>query len=274
MAFSVAGGNSTTQAEPLKIAAQTWSTRAFGSPEVQIDLIKSAGIGHVETFGSLGEDAQAVRAMLDASGIKAISTHVGLDDLRDEATRNSAIARQRVLGNSTIVMPWIPPEQRPTDADGWAALGVELNGIAETLKGEGFRLAYHNHDFDLVSYDGRTRLEILLDAAEGAVEVELDVGWVAAAGLDPVELLEKLSGQVILIHAKDLARSDNPGPTAGGQDVFGFNFAAVGDGIIDWDSLVPAAREAGAEWFIIEHDFPPDAAMVLSRGQKLLSGYT
>lgn len=263
------GGTATAATMEPPIAVQTWTTRDFGTPAQQLELIKNSGVNYVETFGSLGSDATEVKALLDAAGLQAISAHEGIDRLRNELS--DVIARQKTLGNSTIVMPWLPPDQRPTDAAGWAALGTELGAIATQLAAEGMTLGYHNHDFDLVKFGDKTALEILSDAAGPDLKIEVDVGWAAAAGVDPVDLLTKLSGRLFAIHAKDLADTTNPGPTAGGSAAFGFDFAAVGEGTIDWDSVIPAALSGGAEWFIIEHDFPPDAGQVISMGADYLS---
>ena len=34
--------------------------------------------------------------------------------------------------------------------------------------------------------------------------------------------------------------------------------ADVGTGTLDWDAILPAAKAAGVEWFVVEHDFPSD----------------
>ncbi|WP_299845215.1 sugar phosphate isomerase/epimerase [uncultured Jannaschia sp.] len=271
--LAVAGANTAAAATVgPQIAAQTYSLRAFGTLEEQMRIIKDAGVDYVEAYGGLGAASDA-RAVLDAAGLTAISDHVGLADLRADAANGlaSVIARQRTLGNDTVVMPYLVPDDRPADAAGWAALGRELGGYADRLAEEGLTFGYHNHDFDLVAVDGSTGYEIAIAAGGPNLKAQVDVGWAERAGVDPTALLQRLNGKVISIHAKDLADPADPGPTAGGREAFGFDFAAVGEGLVDWDSVLPAALDAGAEWFIIEHDFPPDPFEVISTGQTYLA---
>jgi sugar phosphate isomerase/epimerase len=105
------------------------------------------------------------------------------------------------------------------------------------VRGKGMRLAYHNHDFELVDFDGRTGLELLFAAAGPDLQTELDLAWVARAGLDPAVMLGKFRGHVFAVHAKDNA------PKGQAEDEGGF--AAVGQGVLDWNAILPAAAAAG-----------------------------
>ena len=252
-----------------QIAVQLWTTRNSGTPAEQLALIKAAGVNYVETFGNFGGTGAEAKILLDSFGMAAISAHTDLGSLRSDI--GAVIARQQAMGNSTIVLPYIAPADRPADEAGWAALGTELGGYAATMAAAGMTFGYHNHDFDLVQFNGRTAVEIMLEAAGPLLKTQVDIGWVAAAGLDPLDYLAAVTGQVISIHAKDVADPADPGPTAGGMAAFGFDFAAVGDGVIDWAAVLPAAGAAGAGWFIIEHDFPPDAFLVVSRSNAYLT---
>jgi sugar phosphate isomerase/epimerase len=124
------------------------------------------------------------------------------------------------------------------------------------------RLAYHNHDFELVDFDGRTGLELLFAAAGPDLQTELDLAWVARAGLDPAVMLGKFRGHVFAVHAKDNA------PKGQAEDEGGF--AAVGQGVLDWNAILPAAAAAGVQWYIIEHDQPRDPAKVIQTGADYL----
>jgi sugar phosphate isomerase/epimerase len=44
----------------------------------------------------------------------------------------------------------------------------------------------------------------------------------------------------------------------------------VGDGVLPWDQLLPAARAAGAEWYIIEQDHPQDPLADVERSLRNL----
>ena len=45
----------------------------------------------------------------------------------------------------------------------------------------------------------------------------------------------------------------------------------VGHGILDWSALLPAAKAAGGEWYIVEHDLPKDAFAMARRSYEFLA---
>jgi sugar phosphate isomerase/epimerase len=46
--------------------------------------------------------------------------------------------------------------------------------------------------------------------------------------------------------------------------------ADVGSGSLDWSVLLPAARDAGAGWYIVEHDNPRDPLASVSNSLAYL----
>ncbi|WP_137188850.1 sugar phosphate isomerase/epimerase family protein [Stenotrophomonas rhizophila] len=248
-------------ATPQKpIAVQMYSLRNAGSLDQQLKIVHDAGVGAVETVGTQGVSAPALKQLLDRYAIKAISSHVPLTELRKDLP--GVVAFNRSIGNTTLVVPYLDAKDRPTDAAGWTALGQELGRISKQVRAEGMRLAYHNHDFELVDFNGRTGLELLFAAAGPDLQTELDLAWVARAGYDPAVMLGKFRGRLFAVHAKDNA------PKGQAEDEGGF--AAVGQGVLDWNAILPAAAGAGVQWYIIEHDQPRDPAKVIKTGADYL----
>lgn len=242
------------------IAVQMYTLRNAGSLDQQLKIVHDAGVGAVETVGTQNVSAVELKQLLDKYSIKAISAHVQLADLRKDL--DGAVAFNRAIGNTTLVVPYLDQKERPTDAAGWTALGQELGRIAKQARAKGMRLAYHNHDFELVDFDGKTGLELLFAAAGPDLETELDLAWVARAGHDPAVMLGKFKGRMFAVHAKDNA------PKGQAEDEGGF--AAVGRGVLDWNKILPAAAGAGVRWYIIEHDHPRDPAAVIQTGADYL----
>lgn len=245
----------------LPIAAQMYTLRDYGTLDEQLGAVQAAGVTAVETVGMQDTDAETLKSLLDKHGITAISTHAQLADLRSDV--DAVVAFNKAIGNNVIVVPYLPEEERPTDAAGWVTLGEELAGLNEKLKAEGMTLAYHNHDFEMAQFDGRTALEIMMEAAGEDVMAELDLAWVARGGLDPVEYLGRFDDRVFAVHAKDNA------PEGEAEDERGFK--ALGQGTLDWATILPAADAAGVDWYIIEHDQPLDAAAVVKTGAEFLT---
>ncbi|CCP15279.1 sugar phosphate isomerase/epimerase [Stenotrophomonas maltophilia] len=242
------------------IAVQMYTLRNAGSLDQQLKIVHDAGVHAVETVGTQNTSATELKQLLDRYSIKAISSHVPLAELRSNL--DGVVAFNRSIGNTTLVVPYLDKKDRPTDAAGWTALGQELGSIARQVRAKGMRLAYHNHDFELIDFNGRTGLELLFAAAGPDLQTELDLAWVARAGLDPALMLEKFRGHMFAVHAKDNA------PKGQAEDEGGF--AAVGQGVLDWNAILPAAAAAGVHWYIIEHDQPRDPAKVIQTGADYL----
>ena len=75
--------------------------------------------------------------------------------------------------------------------------------------------------------------------------MELDLCWVAKAGMDPVDLFKKNPGRFHLWHVKDLDK-EKQGPVP------------VGTGIIDFKRIFENAELSGMKHFFVEHDMPAD----------------
>jgi sugar phosphate isomerase/epimerase len=248
------------EAKPLPIGAQMYTLRDAGTVDDQFAILNRAGVSNVETVDMQKLSADGLKALLEKHKLTVISSHVPLDKLRGDL--DAVIVEQKAVGNKVIIMPYLTPEQRPTDAKGWAAFGKELGGYADKAAAQGMSMAYHNHDFELAKFDGKTALEIVLEAAGPNLQSELDVAWVARSGKDPAQFLEKLNGRVFAIHAKDNA------PANTGEKEKGF--ATLGTGVLDWTTILPAAEKAGVKWFILEHDMPISAEDVLTKGNAFL----
>jgi sugar phosphate isomerase/epimerase len=242
------------------IAVQMYTLRNAGPLDQQLKIVHDAGVGAVETVGTQNVSAADLKQLLDRYSIKAVSSHVQLADLRKDL--DGVVAFNRSIGNTTLVVPYLGEQDRPTDAAGWTALGQELGEISRRVRAKGMRLAYHNHDFELVDFNGKTGLELLFAAAGPDLETELDLAWVARAGYDPATMLGKFKGRVFAVHAKDNA------PKGEAEDEGGF--AAVGQGVLDWNAILPAAASVGVRWYIVEHDHPRDPAAVIQTGADYL----
>lgn len=245
------------------IAVQMYTLRSLPTLEDQLKAVQDAGVSAVETVGTQNVSAPELKGLLDKYQIKAISTHAQLADLRKDL--DTVVAFNKAIGNSVLVVPYLQESDRPKDAAGWTAFGKELGQIARKLQAQGMTLAYHNHDFELVDYNGKTGLELLFAAAGPALKTELDLAWVARAGYDPAVFVGKFKGRLFAVHAKDNAPK--------GQAMDEGGFAALGTGVLKWDAILPAASKAGVKWYIIEHDQPKDPAAVIKTGATYLKAH-
>ncbi|MGO1389147.1 MULTISPECIES: sugar phosphate isomerase/epimerase family protein [Brachybacterium] len=145
----------------------------------------------------------------------------------------------------------------------WAA---SVEPYAARLAEQGVTLCYHNHHVDLIQFEGERIFDIVRRVAPSLL-FEVDLHWVQRGGMAPLDMLKAYSGACKLIHVKDFRIAPLPAETverfeAQDMDMTEFysvflslaQFAEVGQGNMNWPELLPAAEEAGAEYFLIEQD--------------------
>lgn len=135
--------------------------------------------------------------------------------------------------------------------DHWKRNANLLNEKAAALKPHGISLSYHNHNIEFAPIGKETGWSILVRETDPAlVHFEVDVGWVAAAGIEPVHFLESLKGRVRQLHIKDLRATTTTNVT------IGMSPTEVGSGKLDWSRILPAAHRAGVRNYYVEQEPP------------------
>jgi sugar phosphate isomerase/epimerase len=206
---------------------------------VTLKTVAQIGYGGVELAGYAGKSATEYKALLDENGLRAVSAHVGIDQVRDSPAQ--VIADAKLFGLSYVVVPWIGSPYVDS-FEGFQQVGRLLATAAPVFAAEGITLGYHNHAFEFEKSEGGVNgFDAIFEAAGPDVCVELDTFWVKKAGHDPAGYLKRYAGRTPLVHLKDM-------------DAAG-DFAPVGTGTIDYEgSLLPAARAAGVRFYIVEQD--------------------
>ncbi len=244
----------TSQAATLPIAVQLYSLRTLpGTFNETLGRVAGVGYTAVETVGDHGCTAADMRALLANHGLQVIATHLPLDDLRNDLPK--VIAFNQAIGNDTLVAPYIPHLVGEKRASVFQETGQLLGQLAQRCQAEGMRLLYHNHHWEMVEIDGKLALDWLFDSAGDSLGFEPDLAWITFGGVDPVALLQRYAGRCLRVHVKDLGVA---GPDSSEPLMDGAVMADVGSGKLNWPALLPAARAAGAAWYIVEHDNPRD----------------
>jgi sugar phosphate isomerase/epimerase len=201
--------------------------------EETLDAVARLGYEGVELWQLHGHDAAHVRGWLDGSGLVAVGRHANLQTL--EAQLPQLADELGMLGTDRVALSFIEPA--PGAAERIAA-------VAETAAAAGLRLGFHNHASELQPFGegGGTFLDRLRELPPDLLWLELDLGWVWHAGVDPVAELAKTNGRCPLVHVKDFrSREDR-------DDV------PIGDGAVGYERVLPAALRAGVEWLVVEED--------------------
>ena len=137
------------------------------------------------------------------------------------------------------------------DQDEWTSFGKDLSAYVNKFEDAGLTLGYHNHSYEFNPLpSGKLPIECMMEHNEN-LKFEIDLGWATAGGADPLPWIEKYSNKIIACHLKDFFSKD--------KDMLDHdNQSAVGDGFIDWSTLILALKKNGCKLFILEHDDPKD----------------
>jgi sugar phosphate isomerase/epimerase len=222
---------------PIGLQLYTLRKPFAADPLGTLSRIRETGYDAVEFAAPLGADFAGFAARMAEVGLDCPSAHVGLTDMADHP--DAVLDMGRTLGCRYLVMPYVLPDQRD-----WTKVIDTLGAFARRARSEGFRVAYHHHDFEFETTDGvRPFDRLVAETDPDLVDFELDVYWLCKGGEDPKAFIDSMAGRVRLIHLKDMA------PDGGMAD--------VGAGTLDFPALIQAADAAGAEHYFVEHDFPP-----------------
>lgn len=230
---------------PERIGVQLYTLRSIMETDLEGTLAAVAEIGYaeVELAGLYDRTAAEWRVLLDGLGLRAVSSHEGLDVVRGDF--QTAIDNALVLGQRHIVCPWVPPEVRTVE--GYEALARDFNAAGALARAAGLQFGYHNHDFDF-AFDTEEQRRLYDVLAQGTdrrlVDLQLDLYWAVTAEQDPVELFRRYPRRFSTAHVKDRAPDGS--------------FADVGEGTIDFGRIFARRRLAGLQHWIVEHDQPED----------------
>ena len=256
----------TSHEATLPVAVQLYSLRTLpGIFDETLAQVARVGYTAVETVGDHGCTATEMQALLDKHGLQAIATHLQLDDLRNNLSK--IIAFNQAIGNDILVAPYIPYLVGEKRRSVFQETGQLLGELAQRCRAESMRLLYHNHHWEMVEIEGKLALDWLFDSAGDGLGFEPDLAWIAFSGIDPIALLQRYAGRCLRVHVKDLAAKDLDSPD---QVMDGAVMADVGSGSLDWLTLLPAAHDAGAVWYIVEHDNPRDPVTSVSNSLAFL----
>ena len=185
--------------------------------------------------------------LLAKNGIKVVGNHCGLDDILKTPEKTMEI--HRTWGTTNLGIGGIPHEAR----QGGEALRKfikDYNKAAEDFAKEGFKLTFHNHNYEFEQIDGtKTLMDVFAEEFDPEnISFVLDTCWVAAGGGDVRYWIEKLAGRIDILHLKDLsvkvARATTPE----------ISLREVGYGNLYWDGIMEAAEKAGVKHYCVEQD--------------------
>ncbi|WP_367137495.1 sugar phosphate isomerase/epimerase family protein [Saccharothrix sp. HUAS TT1] len=242
-----AGGPGRRRVPKQSISIQLYTLRGImgDEPEPVLSALADIGYRKVELAGTYGRGAAEFARVLRRCGLRATSSHVGIDGDLDQV-----IADAHALGNKYVVVPWV---DYGTLAE-WRAFTERLEEAGGRLRRAGLSLGYHNHAHEFAAVEGVRPFDVITaGTSRRNVHLELDLYWAVVGGVDPVRLYREHFPRVRQFHVKDRAADGS--------------FADPGTGTIDFARIF---RAADVVEHIVENDQPADALTTARVGYDYL----
>jgi sugar phosphate isomerase/epimerase len=229
---------------------------------------KAIGYDGVEFAGLWGNSPAQVRRRADELGLTLRSYHLGNDIVRAFQAPGGSIADAQDATYTPIGVVQVCRATLGIARD----LGCEYAGLgavgrsnfaspdavrrmaeafdtcAELARQAGLKFFYHNHALDFVPVGGRVPFDVFVAETSPQVLFQFDTGWAGTERIDVVQVLEKHAARIRLLHLRDA--------TAQGQTT------VVGQGVVDFASVVAAARRLDDPVLIMEGNSKPEAEAV------------
>lgn len=259
-------------ADPLGrlVGLQLYSVRKFLPKDYAGTLKQVAALGYreVEAAGFFDHSASEVKQVMADAGLRCVSAHYSLANLLKDVDGTLQYAKALGLEYVICSSPSVADPQKiasyPGGAsqytqhgmtlDDWRWNAEQFNQLGKRFKGEGIRFGYHNHTTEFLDLGGSNGLDVLLNNTDPAlVTLEMDCGWVVAAGKNPVTYLGQYPNRFSMLHVKDLK------PAVPGKAPADRTSTVLGKGTIDYKPIFEAAKKAGLKhYFVEQEDFDGD----------------
>lgn len=194
-----------------------------------------------------GMAPEEFKSTLESLGLVPISVHMG-----SMTTENAdqLVADVKAAGFKYFIAPVPPmgmfkfdPKTRKLGMEGSVEkLADILNTVAKKANAAGLEFLYHNHDFEFqANKDGIVPIDYLLEHLDPKyVNFQMDLYWVTKAGADPVAYFKRYPGRFKIWHVKDMDSQDR--------------FAPVGQGKIDFKTILAHKKLSGMKYYMVEQD--------------------
>lgn len=268
--------------------AQLWTIRELlqADPRAALMSLGNIGIREIELYGLNGSsDAEAQlfglspTEFLDA--LRAANLTMAMAHIAGNWTNTGVIAEiANALGVEALALalPEIFTDSSSgtfnmvrakslAEVDG---LIGRLNQVADEFRSLGLTFAYHNHHVEFIPIDGEVPYHYIMERTDpDLVKIELDIGWVGAAGLDPAQQVKRYADRLISCHLKDfdsrIRLLENP-------DLDSILAAIVepGAGTIDFPRVLEAIDAAAVPHAFVEIDVVADPLDAIDRSNRYL----
>jgi sugar phosphate isomerase/epimerase len=247
-------GARTLSSAPLRlpIGLQLYSVRNLLPKDFDGTLhqLSAAGYKEVEAAGYFNKTAAEFRHAMDQAGLRCISAHHTLVQLRSQLDEliefGHTLGLEYIICSSSGGVHRDPSAKGDLTLDDWRYVAGEFNRI--------------NHVPEFAVENGVLVYDELLRLTDPKFVVfEMDCGWVTAAGRNPVDYLSKAPERFPLLHVKDMTRE------ADGK----FHSVVMGTGVANYGPILRAATGL-KHYFIEQEEFVGDTMTELRQDAEYM----
>lgn len=211
-----------------------------------VKALKEMGYSYLQFSGAefIPERIKLVSETLD---MPICLTHVPMDRIINETDK--LMEEHSLFGCKNIGLGMMPFEV-VSDEKQFKETVALLNEAGERMAKKGFKFFYHHHHSEFFKHNGQTAFDYMVENAP-YINFTVDTYWLQFGGVDVKDTLRKLKGRIECAHLKDYQIVY----TEGGQPrPFAPEFAPVGDGVMDFPSIIEVMKEVGVKYFLVEQD--------------------
>ncbi len=243
--------------------------------------MKGIGVGQLELCSPIGykefaklSDGKETKKILADHGLKSISAHFGMKELR--ATHQQSIDWAKSVGMTQMGTASLGGHL----TDGVASMDSikqaadEYNKIAEEAAKSGIQQFLHDEGFEMAkAEDGKLVYEHLFELLDPKlVKFQFQMSAMRTVG-DPIKWFNDNPGRFISMHlqgvdinapmpdpaARGRGRGQGRGPGQGGGRAMGLS---VGHDTLDWPKIFAAAKKGGIKNYFVEQSWDLTQASV------------
>lgn len=232
----------------IPIALEMYSVRKefTENPLATMRAVKEMGYTGVEFAGDPQFCADFYAGLLAETGLVCCGWHTPWARVQADKLEET-IALNKAVGNTNIVVPWLPAKTH----EEWKDMASQLSELAVKLAPQGIRVGYHNHAQEFKDLDGKTPWDTFQENSDPDVIMQLDLGNAMSGGCDVMATLNKYPGRCRTIHLKPFSKNPD----------IGFK-AIIGQDDVPWKDVFEFCQTRGrTDWYIIEYECPEIPAL-------------
>ena len=208
--------------------------------------LREAGYSYLQYSGA-AFDAERIKRVSERSGLPVLLTHVPME--RILADTEKLMEEHALFGCKNIGLGMMPLKIL-TDENACKETIGALERAAEKMEENGFKFFYHHHHFEFSKFsDGETVFGYMLKQAKH-INFTADTYWLQYGGAALPSFFDRLAGRMDCVHLKDYRIGRDK------EDALKLRpeFAPVGDGLLDFKTLVEKMKALGAKYYFVEQD--------------------